>query len=363
MNNSPKKNAYLAEYRKKNRDKLNAEKIKYYNKIKEREEYKKYWKDYRENHKEEIKEQNKKKWQKEKEEKNENRDFKKVHWKKGLTKETDERVKNHSESLKKSYTSGKIETWNKGLEGLPSREITKDDFLITNNPARRLEVKEKLSISLKGNKNTVGVEWNDNRRKIMSSRMKVEWANPLSSMNNFSRNLKISQALSNVPKTQEHKEKLAIFRTGKNIDEIIKDPEKRKSFLEFVRIHWSGKNNPRWTGGAFPHYYGSNWNNQKRLARIRDNNICQMCNKIVKPNADVHHKKPFKLFLIESLLKNDTKIEYADAVEKISKEANDLFNLICLCKRCHRIEEWKINKQIPELKMFDDVSSSFLEHQ
>lgn len=84
----------------------------------------------------------------------------------------------------------------------------------------------------------------------------------------------------------------------------------------------SGNKNIRWTGGYQP-YYGLNWRAQRRLARERAKQICEMCkSKITAYSLIVHHIVPFK---------NCNNYE----------QANRLKNLICLCRACHMKEEWK----------------------
>jgi len=80
---------------------------------------------------------------------------------------------------------------------------------------------------------------------------------------------------------------------------------------------YQGNGNPSWNGGN--NYYGINWKSQRQLAMKRSNNICESC---AKNNVilDVHHIRPFKTF-------DDF------------REANHLSNLICLCKKCHRVFE------------------------
>ncbi len=83
-----------------------------------------------------------------------------------------------------------------------------------------------------------------------------------------------------------------------------------------------GENSVLWKGG-YNNHYGLNWHKQRRLALNRDENICQIC-KITSEeygmNMDVHHKKPFRLF-------------------NNYKDANNLDNLICLCRKCHSQED------------------------
>jgi DEAD/DEAH box helicase domain-containing protein len=67
-----------------------------------------------------------------------------------------------------------------------------------------------------------------------------------------------------------------------------------------------------------PNNYGPNWQKQRELARARDMFRCQVCG---EPEGlfehHVHHKTPFRMF--------DT-----------TEQANQLTNLITLCKSCHR---------------------------
>lgn len=89
----------------------------------------------------------------------------------------------------------------------------------------------------------------------------------------------------------------------------------------------AGSKNPNWRGGREP-YYGPNWYKQRNKCLERDNHICQFCG--AKENGrkhDIHHKIPFRIFGV-----------------KLYKEANDLENLITLCRSCHTQEEWKQNK-------------------
>lgn len=99
--------------------------------------------------------------------------------------------------------------------------------------------------------------------------------------------------------------------------------------------HWaktfSGTGNPNWKGGYEP-YYGSNWTRQRRKARLRDKHICQQCG--ITPQelgyeVDVHHIRPFRLFLDDN----------GSDIEAAAQEANRLDNLICYCRSCHVIIE------------------------
>jgi hypothetical protein len=77
------------------------------------------------------------------------------------------------------------------------------------------------------------------------------------------------------------------------------------------------ENHPGYKGGYEP-YYGPDWNEQARQARDRDQHTCQDCGKQQRtPRLDVHHIQPKRLF-------------HGDYVA-----ANQLVNLITLCKSCH----------------------------
>jgi 5-methylcytosine-specific restriction endonuclease McrA len=85
---------------------------------------------------------------------------------------------------------------------------------------------------------------------------------------------------------------------------------------------YQGEGNPAYNGGI--NYYGINWRSQKQIALTNAKYQCEYCGKESK-SLDVHHIKPFKLF--------------DDFVE-----ANHIDNLVCLCKKCHRIFEGGANK-------------------
>ncbi len=83
---------------------------------------------------------------------------------------------------------------------------------------------------------------------------------------------------------------------------------------------------PSWRGGSHP-YYGPIWDKQARAARKRHGNVCQHCGKHQeKPLLHVHHVEPLREF---------------DSWEK----ANDLINLISLCRSCHRKAESQVDRR------------------
>lgn len=86
-----------------------------------------------------------------------------------------------------------------------------------------------------------------------------------------------------------------------------------------------GIDNPNWSGGHIDNY-GPNWHRQKRKAIKRDKSTCQVCG--YKSGGDiildVHHITPAKTFTDFEL-------------------ANNLSNLITLCRICHmKVEKGKI---------------------
>lgn len=89
---------------------------------------------------------------------------------------------------------------------------------------------------------------------------------------------------------------------------------------------FSAENHPNFRGG-YDTYYGASWRSQRRKARRRDK-VCQDCG--VSPETlgrvlDVHHLIAFREFGVEQHV-----------------EANDLCNLISLCKPCHARREWPV---------------------
>jgi endogenous inhibitor of DNA gyrase (YacG/DUF329 family) len=90
-----------------------------------------------------------------------------------------------------------------------------------------------------------------------------------------------------------------------------------------------GENSPAWKGGAVK-YYGPRWRTQRRAARKRDGYKCRACGKTQKQNKkalDIHHIIPFKDF------------GYVPGVNENHLLANDLINLVSLCRHCHKAVE------------------------
>jgi len=98
----------------------------------------------------------------------------------------------------------------------------------------------------------------------------------------------------------------------------------KKCFIASI----SGKNSHVWTGGTNS-YRGTNWHRQRNKARKRDSDTCQVCGKTkrdVGQELDVHHIRPYRLF------NNDYRV------------ANNLNNLVTLCRQCHLATEIPLKK-------------------
>lgn len=93
----------------------------------------------------------------------------------------------------------------------------------------------------------------------------------------------------------------------------------RKCMGDAKSLAMQANNNHNYRGGKV-RYRGRNWEKQKRAALKRDNYQCQVCSKPLAKSAwdyGVHHITPYRQF----------NGDY--------KAANDLTNLVCLCRKCH----------------------------
>jgi 5-methylcytosine-specific restriction endonuclease McrA len=89
----------------------------------------------------------------------------------------------------------------------------------------------------------------------------------------------------------------------------------------------TGPEHPRWKGGFSP-YYGPNWHLQRRRALERDDYTCQSCGvnqsdhtETMGRELDVHH------------------IRRKESFGTDYDSANDLNNLVTLCRSCHKTWE------------------------
>lgn len=94
----------------------------------------------------------------------------------------------------------------------------------------------------------------------------------------------------------------------------------RQCMVNWLSDNQRGVNHPNWIGGKtrFPDR-GRNWSKQRKLAIARDGYKCQICGKQKGQGmrVEVHHIIPYKEFEGDYL------------------KANDLRNLITLCRYCH----------------------------
>lgn len=98
----------------------------------------------------------------------------------------------------------------------------------------------------------------------------------------------------------------------------------------------SGEEHPKWVEG-YDEYYGDSWYFKRKECLKRDGGECRLCGKDYTDedyfsNPDVHHIEPVSEW----------------DVEEEHEEMNDLNNLVCLCKSCHRPLEGKWQDASPE---------------
>lgn len=106
---------------------------------------------------------------------------------------------------------------------------------------------------------------------------------------------------------------------------------------KWMSEYLSGEGCHFWKGGSGQRYYGQNWFRQARFARKRDGYRCQNCGvsqKEIGKSLDVHHIIPFRSF------------DYIPGENENYLQANELSNLISLCRNCHmRVEAHSIPLQ------------------
>lgn len=91
--------------------------------------------------------------------------------------------------------------------------------------------------------------------------------------------------------------------------------------------------NCNWWEGGHDEYRGPNWFEMRNLARIRDNNTCQVCGKTELEQGYkliVHHVVPYRFF------------------QGDYKKANELQNLLCVCHNCHAKTESHMWFNVPD---------------
>lgn len=103
----------------------------------------------------------------------------------------------------------------------------------------------------------------------------------------------------------------------------------RRCLDRYNSINKRREKNVNWLGGSVTDY-GPDWSWQKKQARKRDGNRCVLCGTQSQPwRLDIHHIVPFRSF------------GYISGENSNHIRANDLSNLVTLCKKCHRRVEHK----------------------
>lgn len=100
----------------------------------------------------------------------------------------------------------------------------------------------------------------------------------------------------------------------------------------WISKHNVGERHPRFKSGRRPEYYGPNWERQRRAAVRRDEGRCQDCGRTIVDSVEefgevlsVHHKTPFR--------------DFVDGDDVDYESANELSNLVTLCRPCHSQRE------------------------
>ena len=86
-----------------------------------------------------------------------------------------------------------------------------------------------------------------------------------------------------------------------------------------------GKDHPRWRGGYSEKAYSNGWRAARRAVIERSDGKCEVCG-LVPERYEVHHIKPVVLC-------------------ETPEEANNLKNLMGVCRSCHRQEELKSKRR------------------
>jgi hypothetical protein len=183
-------------------------------------------------------------------------------------------------------------------KGIPKNGTNKGWFkkgIFPYNKGRQFskEIKKKMSVAMKGNKNVLGKHWK------LSEETKKKW-----------NKWRIGKKLS-----EETKQKISRALIGKK-PTIYWLGKKRPAFTEEWKRKMSeghkGDKNYQWKGGISFEPYTIDWKQDlKRSIRERDHYICQVCKKLQGDVAFcIHH------------------IDY-------NKKNCDPRNLITLCRSCH----------------------------
>ena len=216
-------------------------------------------------------------------------------------KRTEEQKRAYFKSKKDFFKNGGL-IWNKGL-------TNETDFRVKNNSDRRIgqkrtnETRKKQSEVKKGYKRTI-----ESRKKQSQSNKGRK----------VSEETKQKIRLGNIGKivSEETKIKQAESQKGKHFGENNsfygkKHTEETRQLMKANHADLKGKNNPNWNNGSSFEPYVPEFNKElKQFIKDRDFNTCQNPNCMETKGLCIHH------------------IDY-------DKKNNDPSNLITLCRSCH----------------------------
>lgn len=244
-----------------------------------------------------------------------------IPWNKGLTKETDERIKKFSEFINKNHP----------MHGRHHTEASKIKMSIAKRGKKLSEeTKRKMSLAKKRNPYWKGKHLSEETKRKMSEKRKGKHFSPKTE---FKKGRYVQHP--NWYKAVVGKES---YRKGKTLEE-----EYGKERAKEIKIKMSqaltglnvGENNPGWRGGISFEPYGIEFNKTlKNQIRARDHFRCQECFRH-QDELRLKNNKPYKL--------NIHHIDY-------NKKNNNSSNLISLCRNCHAQTSFNRNDWIEYFK-------------
>jgi len=228
-----------------------------------------------------------------------------ISWNKGILckEETKQKISN---TLKQNYKTGKMVNWNKGLTKETDLRLKKKSELYKGFRHSE-ETKRKMSISRKGKKQkSCSEEAKINMSKVRKGKTYeelygVERAKEIKK--------KVSESLKGRKFTDDWKDKISKAHLNKIVSQ-----ESRLKMSKSKKGKMMGENNPAWQEGKSFEPYSSEFNNKfKRAIRKRDNQICMLCG--------IHREK----------LKRALSVHHVNYDKKLTIPQN----CICLCDSCH----------------------------
>jgi len=224
-------------------------------------------------------------------------------WCKGLTKETDDRVRLKSEKTsitsKKDFASGKRKVWTAGL---------------TKETDERLKG---ISIKLTG------------KKKIRKTTLKIT-RRPLSEEH--------KRSISKTKKERYARGEIKVWNSGLHGEEYLSHYKNGKTY--------------NWLGGDIP-YYGSNWTQQKDLALKRANYQCEISGEN-RSLLNVHHITSIREILLRYL-----EIVYSELYDLVDKD--NPFNMFEQRIRIEHKNYYRY-KGIPPEILFPDLLWNEINH-